>query len=381
MISRRWLCIRRRPVSIDDRCTRGETVTLFYHPHCSPKRSEAEMYKEKCYETETKKKKIVKRRRKRLKRRNLWTWGTKKTVLTRRIREFGRARSPCLRESWWKNNALQSSNETNKNNNIRISIIEARIKPPKIFSPPLIEKAGKKRKAAATSSAVAAAAPKRRGRAAATAATGSGDNSMALVLKTAGCSKCRWSPRGCGRCDPDTPRIPRGISAARKKAKEAAKRPRGRPPGSKNKDNKKLAVVKTKATKKVVQKKRKAPTAKKKTVETKDTSTGCSKCRYSKMVAARATRPNQGNEGSQKEHGTTSLVSPGAGRDGGRRVVKTFERRKNPVGRPTKHTRPIRTELMFKCRYTACSKCRNELAFDRALFGTPAAPKTKSRLL
>jgi hypothetical protein len=33
-----------------------------------------------------------------------------------------------------------------------------------------------------------------------------------------------------------------------------------------------------------------------------------------------------------------------------------------------------------KCRYTACSKCRSELAFDRALFGTPAAPKTKSRL-
>ena len=62
----------------------------------------------------------------------------------------------------------------------------------------------------------------------------------------------------CGRCDPDTPRIPRGISAARKKAKEAAKRPRGRPPGSKNKDNKKLAVVKTKATKKVVQRKKSA---------------------------------------------------------------------------------------------------------------------------
>ena len=117
-------------------------------------------------------------------------------------------------------------------------IVEALRKTTEDFQSSAHRESGQETKGAATSSAVADAAPKRRGRAAATAATGSGDNSMALVLKTAGCSKCRWSPRGCGRCDPDTPRIPRGISAARKKAKEAAKRPRGRPPGSKNKNNK-----------------------------------------------------------------------------------------------------------------------------------------------
>merc|ERR1712196_164448 len=56
-----------------------------------------------------------------------------------------------------RNSALQSSNETNKNNTIRNARSSKRdVKPPKIFSPPLIEKAGKKRKAAATSSAVAA---------------------------------------------------------------------------------------------------------------------------------------------------------------------------------------------------------------------------------
>lgn len=289
-----------------------------------------------------------------------------------------------------RNNALQSSNENNKrnnnNNNKSARASKREVKPPKIFSPPVIEKGSKKRKAAAATTAAAAAAvddaPKRRGRPAAV------DNSMALVLKTAGCSKCRWSPRGCGKCDPDTPRVPRGISAARKKAKEAAaskskavvaKRPRGRPPGTRN--NKKLAVVKTQATKKkVVQKKAKAPAAKKTTALMKNKSTGCSKCRYSKngCGACDPTKPRQRRGPRKSTDSVLCLPAPG---EEGQKVVKTFERRKNPVGRPTKHTRAVRTELgCSKCRYTACSKCRSELAFDRALFGTPAAPKTKSRL-
>ena len=302
-----------------------------------------------------------------------------------------------------RNSALQSSNENNKrnnNNNKNARTSKRDVKPPKIFSPQVIEKGSRKRKAAATAASAAVnAASKRRGQpAAASASAAAADNSMALVLKTVGCSKCRWSSRGCGKCDPDTPRVPRGISAARKKAREAAtkskvtaKRPRGRPPGTKNNNNnnnnKKLAVVKTQATKKtrVVRKKSKASLVQKKTASTKDTSTGCSKCRYSKngcgMCDPSKPRQRRGPRKSTDSSQVLCLPAPGEEDGGGRQVIRTYERRKNPVGRPTKHTRAVRTELgCSKCRYTACSKCRSELAFDRALFGTPAAPKTKSRL-
>ncbi len=50
------------------------------------------------------------------------------------------------------------------------------------------------------------------------------DNSMALVLVSdKGCSKCRWSRNGCGACDPETPRLPRGPAAAKKKRALAVK--------------------------------------------------------------------------------------------------------------------------------------------------------------
>ena len=192
---------------------------------------------------------------------------------------------------------------------------------------------------------------------------------MALVLKTAGCSKCRWSSRGCGKCDPDTPRVPRGISAARKKAREAAtkskvtaKRPRCRPPGTKNNNNnnnnKKLAVVKTQATKKtrIVRKNQKHLWCRK-TTSTKDTSTGCSKCRCSKN-RWHVRSSSKTTKRSEEEHGFVSslIVSRRPTRRRRRRqVIRTYERRKNPVGRPTKH-RAVRTELgCSKCQYTACS--------------------------
>ena len=47
---------------------------------------------------------------------------------------------------------------------------------------------------------------------------------MALVLVSdKGCSKCRWSRNGCGACDPETPRLPRGPAAAKKKRALAVK--------------------------------------------------------------------------------------------------------------------------------------------------------------
>jgi hypothetical protein len=38
---------------------------------------------------------------------------------------------------------------------------------------------------------------------------------MALVVASKGCSKCRWATNGCGACDPDTPRLPRGPRASK----------------------------------------------------------------------------------------------------------------------------------------------------------------------
>ena len=50
------------------------------------------------------------------------------------------------------------------------------------------------------------------------------NNSMALVVVSQkGCSKCRWSRNGCGACDPETPRLPRGPAAAKKKRALAVK--------------------------------------------------------------------------------------------------------------------------------------------------------------
>ena len=51
------------------------------------------------------------------------------------------------------------------------------------------------------------------------------DNSMALVVVSQkGCSKCRWSRNGCGACDPETARLPRGPAAAKKKRELAVKK-------------------------------------------------------------------------------------------------------------------------------------------------------------
>ena len=49
------------------------------------------------------------------------------------------------------------------------------------------------------------------------------DDSMALALvRSKGCSKCRWASNGCGACDPDTPRAPTGPRAAAAKKKTKA---------------------------------------------------------------------------------------------------------------------------------------------------------------
>ena len=52
----------------------------------------------------------------------------------------------------------------------------------------------------------------------------SAKNSMALVcVAHKGCSKCRWSAGGCGKCDPGKERLPRGPAARIAKAKESTK--------------------------------------------------------------------------------------------------------------------------------------------------------------
>jgi len=284
-------------------------------------------------------------------------------------------------------NALKSSNKHSAD--VAAARSRRDVKPPKIFSPPIMkEKSGTKRKEMTTTNE--SNVPKRgRGRPSKKPATTAVpvDNSMALVLKTFGCSKCRWSTRGCSKCDPDTPRMPRGISAAAAKKthtttkksvlaqkslkvnkEETTRRPRGRPPSKKNAEvvqKKALALKKTEATKK--------DSIRSTTKKTSSPSTGCSKCRYrpNGCGACDPLRPRQ-KRGPRKSTDGLVLCLPAPGDDSGKEV-KTFERRKNPVGRPTKHTREIRTELgCSKCRYTACSKCRSELAFDRALFGTPA---------
>jgi len=195
------------------------------------------------------------------------------------------------------------------------------------------------------------------------------DNSKALVLASKGCSKCRWSANGCGKCDPDTARLPRGPKA-KKAPGRPAKRGPGRPP--KNAVDNSMALVLV-------------------------TSKGCSKCRYaangcgacdpltersargpraSKALAVKKTTQTKKNtartamtkssQGLNKKFPSKSrkYVDVNTGKVSEVIVVPCRNANGKPSrGRP-RLIKPPRTELgCTKCRYASkgCGKCRDEL--------------------
>jgi len=145
------------------------------------------------------------------------------------------------------------------------------------------------------------------------------DNSMALVLVAdKGCSKCRWSRNGCGACDPETARLPRGPAAAKKKRA--------------------LAVKKTTATKQ--------PTKRVLTKSSKGTNV---------KFPTKSSKYVDVNTGEVVKELTLVPVRRADGSRG--------------RGRP-RVLRPPRTDLgCSKCRYAVkgCGKCREELEEARAL--------------
>ena len=201
------------------------------------------------------------------------------------------------------------------------------------------------------------------------------DNSMALVLVSKGCSKCRWSATGCGKCDPATARLPRGP-----KAKKAPGRPPKRAPGRPPKnavDNSMALVVASK---------------------------GCSKCRWATNGCGACDpdtpRLPRGPRASKallvkKTTQTKKKSTRGAITQSSLGLNKKFpsESRKyvdintgrvtevvvvpcrNEHGKPTRGRprliKPPRTELgCTKCRYAVkgCGKCRDELKQAELLF-------------
>ena len=192
---------------------------------------------------------------------------------------------------------------------------------------------------------------------------------MALVLASKGCSKCRWSATGCGKCDPDTARLLRGPKA-KKAPGRPAKRGPGRPPKNAVDNSMALVLVSSK---------------------------GCSKCRYaangcgacdpltersargpraSKALAVKKTTQTKksttrtamtkSSQGLNKKFPSESrkYVDVNTGKVCEVVVVPC----RNASGKPSRGRprliKPPRTELgCTKCRYApkGCGKCRDEL--------------------
>ena len=273
-----------------------------------------------------------------------------------------------------------------------------------------------------------------------TRAAGACDNSMALALvSTKGCSKCRWSRNGCGACDPDTPRLPRGPAAAKAKKLATKKTTKTKKSAAKEVDNSMALVVvstkgcskcrwarngcgacdpdtprlprglaarKAKTTTKAAKSSKAKMNTSKKVVDEVDNSMalvlvskGCSKCRWSRNgcgacdpetprlprgpAAAKAKKAKAAPAPKKTtQMKRTSTRSGGAAasskfiNDKTGEVVKELTivpvRRadgKRGRGRP-RVLRPPRTELgCSKCRYApkGCGKCRAELSEAKVL--------------
>lgn len=146
------------------------------------------------------------------------------------------------------------------------------------------------------------------------------DNSLALALvPTKGCSKCRWSRNGCGGCDPDTVRLPRGPAAAALKKKAATKL---------QKQPKRLTA-------------KKASSKNSKALVLVGGPKGCSKCRWS---AGGCGRCDPGKERLPR--------GPAA------RMAKAPTKTKKPVAKASSKAGSSMALVVYGSNTKGCSKCR-----------------------
>jgi len=162
--------------------------------------------------------------------------------------------------------------------------------------------------------------------------------SMALVLASKGCSKCRWSAIGCGKCDPHTPRSSRGPQRAQKSVEAPATVKRGRAAKAEG-----LKTAK--------------PLALKKTTPMKTTKI---RAMTQSSLGVNAKFPSSSKKFVCINTGQVSEVI----------VVQLLNENGRPMrGRP-RLIKPPRVELgCAKCRYAVkgCGKCRGELQESKKL--------------